>query len=255
MRKVSRSWLGGVGAAVILLLAGAVIAMTVQPVAVDLRMAGRDASAPIRVENNGPNPLPVEVRIVETDFTPDSVRASDRATDDVIAFPPQAIIPPGGTQVFRLQYVGDPDGERSRHYYAEVAQQPVELPEGQSAIQILYNFQVMVNVASMVAGDPQLSITGAEVATNSEGKPVVSFTVQNTSRNYGYLSQGSLTIVYSDASGREIMRRSMAGNDIQQNIGYGLIGPEMSRRFVTSLELEAPGGQLQVSYTPARGRR
>lgn len=255
MRKVSRSWLGGVGATIILLLAGAVIAMTVQPVAVDLRMAGRDASAPIRVENNGPNPLPVEVRIVETDFTPESVRASERLTDDVIAFPPQAIIPPGGTQVFRLQYVGDPDGERSRHYYAEVAQQPVELPEGQSAIQILYNFQVMVNVASMVAGDPQLSVTGAEVATNGDGKPVVAFTVANASRNYGYLSQGTLTIVYSDASGREIMRRSMAANDIQQNIGYGLVGPEMTRRFVTAIELESPGGRLDVSYTPARGRR
>lgn len=255
MRKVSRSWLVGVGAAVTLLIAGAVVAMTVQPVAVDLRMAGREMSAPIRVENNGPNPLPVELRIVETDFTPESVRASDRVTDEVIAFPPQAIIPPGGTQVFRLQYVGDPEGERSRHYYAEVAQQPVELPEGQSAIQILYNFQVMVNVASVLAGDPQLSITGSEVATNGEGKPVVSFTVANASRNYGYLSQGTLTIVHTDASGREVTRRSMSSNDIQQNIGYGLIGPEMSRRFVTALELESADGRLEVSYTPARGRR
>jgi P pilus assembly chaperone PapD len=115
MRKVSRLWLVGVGATVTLLCAGVVFAMTVQPVAVDLRMAGRESSAPIRVENNGPNPLPVEIRIVETDFGPDTVRASDRVTDDVIAFPPQAIIPPGGTQVFRLQYVGDPAAERSRH--------------------------------------------------------------------------------------------------------------------------------------------
>lgn len=254
MRKLSRLWLLGVGAAVTL-VAGAVIAMTVQPVAVDMRMAGRDASAPIRVENNGPNPLPVELRIVETDFTTDTVRASDRVTDEVIAFPPQAIIPPGGTQVFRLQYLGDPAGERSRHYYAEVAQQPIELPEGQSAIQILYNFQVMVNVASMVAGDPDLSITGSEIATNGEGKPVVAFTVANASRNYGYLSRGTLTIRHTDASGRETMRRSMAANDIQQNIGYGLVGPEMSRRFVTSLELESAEGQLEVSFTPGRGRR
>lgn len=255
MRKVSRLWLVGVGATVSLLLAGVVFAMTVQPVAVDLRMAGRESSAPIRVENNGPNPLPVEIRVVETEFGPDSVRASDRVTDDVIAFPPQAIIPPGGTQVFRVQYVGDPAGERSRHYYAEVAQQPVELPEGQSAIQILYNFQVMVNVASMVAGEPQLSITGSEIVTVAEGKPVVAFTVNNASRNYGYLSQGSLLIRQTDASGREILRRSMATNDIQQNIGYGLIGPEQTRRFVTGIELESAEGQLEVSYTPPRGRR
>lgn len=255
MRKVSRSWLVGVGAAVTLLCAGVVGAMTVQPVAVDLRMAGRESSAPIRVENNGPNPLPVEIRVVETEFGPDTVRASDRVTDDVIAFPPQAIIPPGGTQVFRMQYVGAPDGERSRHFYAEVAQQPVELPEGQSAIQILYNFQVMVNVASMVAGDPRLTITGSEIVTNGEGKPVVAFTVNNASLNYGYLSAGTLQIRHTDASGRETLRRSMATNDIQQNIGYGLIGPETTRRFVTAIELESADGQLEVSYTAPRGRR
>ena len=254
MRKLSRSWLLGARAA-LTLLAGAVAAMTVQPVAVDLRMAGRENSAPIRVENNGPNPLPVEVRIVETDFSAESVRASDRPTDDIIAFPPQAIIPPGATQVFRLQYVGDPDGDRSRHYYAEVAQQPVELPEGQSAIQILYNFQVMVNVASIIAGDPQLSLVGSEIATNSDGKPVVAFTVQNAGRNYGYLSQGALTIRHTDASGRETLQRTMSANEIQQNIGYGLVGPEMSRRFITAIELETADGQLEVSYTPGRGRR
>ena len=255
MRKISRSWLIGVGAAVSMVVAGVVAAMTVQPVAVDLRMAGREMSAPVRVENNGPNPLPVEVRIVETDFTLDSVRASDRASEDLLVFPPHAIIPPGETQVFRLQYVGDPDGDRSRHYYAEVAQLPVELPEGQSAIQILYNFQVMVNVASMIAGEPELSITGSEIVTDGEGRPVAAFTVNNASRNYGYLSTGTLTIRHTDASGRETMRRTLAPNDIQQTIGYGLIGPEMSRRFTTAIELESAEGELEVTYVPGRGRR
>ena len=217
-------------------------------------MAGRNTSAPVRVENNSPNPLPVEIRLVETDFTPDGVGASDRPTEDVIAFPPQAIIPPGGTQVFRLQYIGDPDGDRSRHFYAEVAQLPVELPEGQSAIQILYNFQVMVNVASIVAGEPQLSITSAEIAKNTEGEPVVAFTANNAGKNYGYLSTGSLTIRHLDASGRELSRKTLAPNDIQQQIGFGLIGPEMSRRFVTPLKLDSAEGSLEVTIVRGRGR-
>ncbi|MDB5421074.1 MAG: hypothetical protein JWR59_1021, partial [Brevundimonas sp.] len=242
------------GGVAVFAVAGVVWAMTVQPVAVDLMMAGRNTSAPVRVENNSPNPLPVEVRLVETDFTPDSVGASDRPTDDIIAFPPQAIIPPGGTQVFRLQYVGDPDGERSRHFYAEVAQLPVELPEGQSAIQILYNFQVMVNVASIVAGEPRLSITSAEIAKNAEGEPVVAFTANNGGKNYGYLSSGALTIRQVSAEGRELSRKTLSANDIQQQIGFGLIGPEMSRKFVTPLKLDSAEGTLEVSFTRARGR-
>lgn len=255
MSRRIRSIIAGLGVVLSLVVVGAVAAMTVQPVVLDLRMTGRQTSAPLRVENNGPNPLPVEIRIVEADFLPDTVKASDRLSEDLIAFPPQALIPPGETQVFRVQYIGDPAGEKSRHFYAEVAQLPVELPEGQSAIQILYNFQVMVNVASMIAGEPELSITGSEIVTDGEGRPVAAFTVNNASRNYGYLSTGTLTIRHTDASGRETMRRTLAPNDIQQTIGYGLIGPEMSRRFTTAIELESAEGELEVTYVPGRGRR
>lgn len=242
---------GGVG---VLVAAGMAWAMTVQPVAVDLTMAGRNTSAPVRVENNSPTPLPVEIRLVETDFGPDGVSASDRPTDEVIAFPPQAIIPPGGTQVFRLQYVGDPGADRSRHFYAEVAQLPVELPEGQSAIQILYNFQVMVNVASMIAGEPQLSVTSAEITKNPEGEPVAAFTVANASKNYGYLSTGGLTVRHIGPDGKELSRKSMVANEIQQQIGFGLVGPETSRRFVTPIKLDSAEGTLEVTLTRSRGR-
>lgn len=227
-------------------------AMSVQPVVVDLRMAGRDVSAPVRVENTGPNPLPIEIRIVETDFSVDTVRASDRPSEDIMAFPPQAIIPPGETQVFRIQYVGDPDSERSRHFYAEVAQLPVELPEGQSAIQILYNFQVMVNVASLTAGPPQLVVQDAEIVEN-EDRHVVAFTVHNSALNYGYLSTNRLTVVHRNEAGQETLRRTLSPNDIQQTIGYGLVGPEMSRRFVSPIEVEGPAGTVEVSLT-AQGR-
>lgn len=254
MSRTMRSFGAGLGVLLSLAVTGIVAAMTVQPVAVDLRMAGRQMSAPVRVENNGPNPLPVEIRIVETDFLPDSVRASDRLTDDLIVFPPQALIPPGETQVFRLQYVGDPAAERSRHYYAEVTQLPVELPEGQSAIQILYNFQVMVNVASAVAGNPVLAVESAEIVRTESGANMVAFTVRNSGQNYGYISNGTLTFVHKDGSGREVLRRTLSNNDIQQMIGFGLVGPEMTRRFMSPVELESAEGTVEVTIG-GRGRR
>ena len=249
-----RHLIGGLTAAAALLIVGVVAAMTVQPVVVDMSMTGRQMSAPVRVENNGPNPLPVEVRLVETDFAVDAVGASDRLSDDIIAFPPQAIIPPGETQVFRLQYVGDPGADRSKHYYAEVAQLPVELPEGQSAIQILYNFQVMVNVASVIAGDPVLTIESAEIVQNAEGKNMAAFTVRNSGRNYGYLSSGNLTIRHTDAAGNETVRRTLTGNEIQQMIGFGLVGPEMTRRFVSPVEVGSADGQVEATLQMPRGR-
>lgn len=254
MSRVMKSWPARLGVLLSFLFVGAVAAMTVQPVVVDMRMAGREMSAPVRVENNGPNPLPVEVRIVETDFSVDTVRASDRLSEDIMVFPPQAIIPPGETQVFRLQYVGDPSSDRSKHYYAEVAQLPIQLPEGQSAIQILYNFQVMVNVASSIAGAPVLSIENTEVVQTEEGKNVVAFTVRNSALNYGYLSSGQLNFVFKAADGRETGRASLSSNEIQQTIGFGLLGPQMTRRFVTAVEAPSADAVVAVNLNMPRGR-
>lgn len=236
------------------LTAVAYAAMTVQPVVLDLRMAGRNTGGQIRVENTGTTPLPVEVRLVEADLLPDTVRASPRLTDDLVAIPSQAIIPPGATQAFRIQYVGDPEAAQSRHYYAEVAQQPVEVPGGQSTIQVLYNFQAMINVASAVASAPALSIEGAEIVRPAEAGPArIAFTVRNAGQNYGYLSNGSITLVQRNAAGQEVLRRTLNSSDIQQMIGFGLVGPGTSRRFIAPIDLPSAEGTAEVRMSRNSG--
>lgn len=233
--------------ATVLISVAAHAAMTVQPVILDLRMGGRQMGGQIRVENTGTAPLPVEVHLLEADILPDTVKASNRTTQDLIAFPSQAIIPPGATQAFRIQYVGDPEADRSRHYYAEISQQPVEVPGGQSTIQILYNFQAMINVASVVAGDPKLTVEKAEIKRPAPDKaPRIVFTIHNSGKNYGYISNGSLTFIHRDPTGKELLRRTLNGSDIQQMLGFGLVGPESSRSFVAPIDLTSADGKVEV---------
>ena len=66
--------------ATVLISVAAHAAMTVQPVILDLRMGGRQMGGQIRVENTGTTPLPVEVRLLEADLLPDTVKASNRLT-------------------------------------------------------------------------------------------------------------------------------------------------------------------------------
>jgi fimbrial chaperone protein len=243
-------WWAVVPVAAVVGVAAVKAAMTVQPVILDLRMAGRQMGGQIRVENTGTTPLPVEIKLVEADLLPATVKASDRVTQDLVAFPTQAIVPPGATQAFRIQYVGDAQSERSRHYYAEVSQLPVEVPGGQSTIQVLYNFQAMVNVASVVGGEPKLAMEKSEIVRSAPDKPAqIAFTVRNSGKNYGYISSGSLTFVQRDAAGKELLRRSLSSSDIQQMIGFGLVGPETSRTFVAPIELPAPEGRVEVTMS------
>jgi P pilus assembly chaperone PapD len=225
------------------------LAMTVQPVVIDLQTSGRDMSKIITVENTFASPLPVELTIQELKLTDDGVQLTGKDPGDLLVFPPQALIQPGQTQTFRVQYVGDPALAASKHYYITVAQLPVKLPEGKSAIQILYNFQVLISV-SPGGAKPSLSITSAQVGRNAAGKPVPVITVANASAAHGYLSSGRLRIVEKDAGGKEVFRKTFSGPEIQQTIGFGLIGSNQTRRISVPVELPSEAGTVEATISP-----
>lgn len=231
-----------------LLPAQAATAMTVQPVVIDLQTSGRQMSTVVTVENTFATPLPVELSIQELELTPEGVKQTGKDPGDLLVFPPQAIIEPGQTQTFRIQYVGDPGLAKSKHYYITVAQLPVKLPEGQSAIQILYNFQVLVSIAP--AGiKPQITVQKAEIGRNAAGKPVAVLTVENDTTAHGYLANGRLRIVQKDASGKQVFSKTMAGAEIQQSMGFGLIGGGQIRRVTVPVELPSADGSVEASFS------
>lgn len=228
-------------------------AMTVQPVVLDLSTAGRGMSQVVTVENTFTTPLPVEMRIESLAFDEQGAKGTGKDPGDLLVFPPQALIQPGQTQTFRVQFVGDPGLTESKHYYVTVAQLPVKLPEGQSAIQILYNFQVLVSVAPLGV-KPALSVTAAEVGKNDAGKPVPVLTVTNASKAHGYLSHGRLRIVEKDTSGKEVFRKTLPGPEIQQTIGFGLVSSGQTRKITVPLVLPVEGGTIEAQFTPDNQR-
>ena len=224
-------------------------AMTVQPVVLDLSAVGRGMSQVVTVENTFTNPLPVEMRVEGLTFDEKGAHGDGKDPGDLLVFPPSALIQPGQTQTFRVQYVGDPALAKSKHYYVTVAQLPVKLPEGQSAIQILYNFQVLVSVAPPGV-KPDLKVTAAAIGKNDQGKPVPVITVTNDSNAHGYLSQGRLRIVETDSGGKQIFTRTMPGPEIQQTIGFGLVTSGQTRKITVPVVLPSDGGTVEAQFTP-----
>src|SRR3546814_18237806 len=68
------------------------------------------------------------------------------ADEQFLVFPPQRIVPPQSQQVFRVQYIGEPELATSEIYYMQIRQIPVDIAAGQSQVQIVVNFNVLVNV-------------------------------------------------------------------------------------------------------------
>ncbi|WHU03532.1 MULTISPECIES: fimbrial biogenesis chaperone [unclassified Sphingomonas] len=241
--------LGPALAAAMLASTPLVQAETVQPVVVDLTPTGSGMSQTITVENTFTQPLPVELRVEELTFDQAGLHGTGKDSGDLLIFPPQAIIQPGQTQSFRVQYIGDPALARSKHYYVTVAQLPVQLPQGQSAIQILYNFQVLVSVRPAGAR-PELKIAKSEVALDEKGQAIAAITLTNDSPAHGYLSKGRLRIVERDRSGKEVFRRTLAGPEIQQTVGFGLVGAGQTRRLLIPIQLPTSEGTIDAQFTP-----
>lgn len=227
-------------------------ATTVSPVVVDLQSAGRGVVSNISVNNTGAGPLPMEVVIQPLAAAEDGFKAAGEDDGNLIVVPPSAIIPAGQTQTFRVQWAGDPALDASKHYYVSVNQLPVKLPEGQSAVQIVYNFQVLVNVSSPTA-KPALAIDSVTIGTH-EGKAAPVLRVTNSGAAHGYLSQHRIVITEKNASGAEIFSRTMSGAEFQQLVGYGLVAAHQTRSLVIPIELPSKTGQVSAKMLEERAR-
>ncbi len=100
-------------AAAVVAFAAAAWAMTVQPVIVDLKPSGHGMSATVSVQNTFATPLPIGITIQSLSFDEKGAKPTGKDPGDILVYPPQTLIPPGQTQTFRIQWVGDPQLARA----------------------------------------------------------------------------------------------------------------------------------------------
>ena len=237
-------------AAIALVQSTVATATSVSPMVIDLQTTGRNVVGNISVNNTSDKPLTMEIAPVALEPTSDGLKPGQSSIDDLLVVPPTALIPPGQTQTFRVQWVGNPAPASSHHYYVGINQLPVKLPEGQSAVQVVYNFQVLVSVGA-TNGKAALAIQSAAIGQN-EGKPAPTITVSNPGTTYGYVSQHALKLVETDPSGKEVFNRTLTGNDFQQLVGYGLVATGQTRTMVLPIELPSATGTLTATLLDER---
>lgn len=229
------------------------VATTVSPVVIDLQSSGRGVAANISVTNTGDKPLPMEIAVSALDSNATGLAPGSGSTENLLVMPPSALIPAGQSQSFRVQWIGDPLPAASHHYYVGINQLPVKLPEGQSAVQIVYNFQVLVSVGA-TNGKPALAIQSASIGADKDGKPAPSVTVTNSGTTYGYMSQKKLRIAQTDAAGKSLFEKTISGNEFQQLVGYGLIATGQTRTMVLPIALPSRSGTLTATLLDERGQ-
>lgn len=215
-------------------------AMAVEPMLLDISTAGQKAQQSFKVVNNGTAPLPVEIAIARLELGLDGEQKVAPGGEEFLVYPAQAMIPKGGTQVFRVQWIGDPDIPKSRTYRFNVSQVPVKLPKDQSGIQIVMSFGVTVNVAPP-QGKWDLVVTAAAPVTAKDGKRVAAVTVKNPGNKHAYLRNAAVSLTGSGWSAQ------ISPGEIAQKVGLGIVQPGKERRFLLPVEVPSAVSSIQAS--------
>lgn len=229
------------------LLAVTANAMSVSPIVLDMSTTGTGSHEQLAVLNDAASALPVEIVILRLEISENGEMITKPAGDEFMVYPPQAMVKPGGTQNFRIQWVGDPNIPTSQSYVFSVNQVPVRMPKGQSGVQIVFNFATVVNVTPP-GGKADINLVNTGVGKDDKGKQHPELTVMNPGNINAKLTDA--TIRLSSGSWSE----TLEPDKLRQAMGIGLIQPGKTRRFTLPIDLPNDVKQITASieYKPRK---
>ncbi len=215
-------------------------AMTVSPMQVEMTTVGSHSNARVSVINNSDQPLPVEAVVQRMTLDETGKPKTAKAGEEFLVMPPQAMIPPGGTQNFRIQWLGDPTMDRSESFLLYLNQIPVKMSQGKSGVQVVMSMGVLINVAPANV-TPELKVVSTGITTDKAGKRFPSITVENPSNTHALLPQATVHLASGNWSS------TLTPNMLGDRIGIGLVQPGKRRKFTLPVELPATVAKVEAT--------
>ena len=237
------------------------LAMRVSPMVIEMESRGTNATARIEVQNINPGNLAFETRIFRMQIDADGKITETAADEEFLVFPPQGILPAGGRQVVRLQWLGAGEPDTSQAYYVSIEQLPVALEPGAvdavgAQVQILYNMRALVVVAPPNA-KPDVKATTVKQALfqppalpgATEPAPMqdgVEVTLTNEGRRHAMMANFSWQLVGTGADG-EWLRVDISPEELTRAIGTGFVPAQGERVFRLPVAGFGPG-PIKLSF-------
>jgi fimbrial chaperone protein len=235
--------LGLLGVLALMLVATPSSALLVQPVFLDMRYTGVQSNGGIRVVNDRNRPVSVEVTVSSLEI-PEKGQAvfTPIEGEDFLIFPAVANIPPNGTQIFRIRWVGDPAQAEGKMFAFTTSELPIAIEETSgAAVQLLYAIQTVVAIgpSGTRAEIAPIAIRRGELSDGAKG---VIITFENTGALHGQVNSSTITV---SAPGG--WSRRMEPADVSNAVGLGLVPANAKREMFLALPDVPEAGELTVT--------
>ncbi len=231
------------GAAVLALAPVAVEAAAVSPMMVDVKPMGRGSIARVELTNPGQKEFPVEVQMFRGVISEAGELELTPADDQFLLFPAQRVVPARSQQVFRVQYIGEPELAASEIYYMQIRQIPVDINPGESKVQVVVNFNVLVNVIPDDAV-PQPAVESIRPVVRDD---VAGIEVRISNRGTRYFTAANLPWqVSGTAEDGSPVDLKFSPEVMAKLIGVGVVAPGRARIFFIPTEKALVEGTIQA---------
>jgi fimbrial chaperone protein len=214
-------------------------AMNVAPVSGELSESGQNSKMTLRVMNDGAQPIPVEILAFKLTLAEDGTQTTSPAKDKFLIYPPQITIAAGATQSFRVQWLAAPNLKATETYILGVNQLPIAMDKQKNGVQVIFNFNAVVNVSPANA-KPAISVLKADIVNTPKISRAPTITVENTGNGHAML--GDASIVLTDGKWTKALSRE----EVRALFGLGLVQPRSKRRFVLATPLPPEVSKYQV---------
>lgn len=216
----------------------------VQPMIATVAPSGSSSNYRVMIRNTDAMPITLEINPYRVNIDAEGTAERIAEDNDVILFPPQTIVQPGGEQAIQVRYVGPPDLEEGRVYAIVISQLPVDFAMtsasdgSQTQVKIGFDF-----VSHMVVQPPsaRADLNVGPVTRTADG---LTFEVTNTGKGVTLLRTAEWTL--TPQSGTPVTLES-------ENIDFGKFGAILpgGTRTMTIPTAAAPDMTGNVAVTIA----
>ncbi len=216
-------------------------ALSVAPLVLELSSGSTNRSAQFLVENDSANSKPVEVTVFEVEISENGEQRRTLSPSEFIIFPATRLLPPHSKQLFRVQWAGRPLA-KSKTFVFALNELAVKMPEEKSGVQVVFNFDIVANVAPP-SGSRTLDVINSEIV-NRNGHRYASLLLSNSGSVHANLSDATVTLRAGSWS------KAISPGELQLLLGVGLVQPGKRRRLIIPVELPAQAANVvaQISY-------
>lgn len=223
------------------------LAARVSPMIVEVAPSGRSSVARIELSNPTQAGFPVEAQMFRGVISEAGELELIPADDQFLVFPAQKIVGPQSQQVFRVQYIGEPELAASEMFYMQIRQIPVEFSGSENQVQVVVNFNVLVNVIPDGAkAEPAFESIQPAIRDDING---IEARVAN--RGTRYFTAGTVPWQISgNATDGTAMELKLSALEVSKEIGVGVVAPNRTRVFFIPTEKPMAAGTIKVSMEP-----